>query len=58
MRVKRKIKIKMRKIKASQIKDKIKELFSKANYYISKDLMNQLQEALEQETSPLSSKAL
>ncbi|GAI27472.1 unnamed protein product, partial [marine sediment metagenome] len=41
----------MRKIKASQIKDKMKELFLKANYYISKDLMNQLQEALEQETS-------
>ena len=58
MRVKRKKKIKMREIKANQIKDKIKELFLKANYYISKDLMNQLQEALEQETSPLSLKAL
>jgi len=46
MRLKRKIKIKMREIKANQIKDKIKELFLKANYYISKDLMNQLQEAL------------
>lgn len=51
MEARRKIKIKMRKIKASQIKDKMKELFLKANYYISKDLMNQLQEALEQETS-------
>jgi len=43
----------MREIKASQIKDKIKELFLKANYYISKDLMNRLQEALEQEISPI-----
>jgi len=58
MRVKRKTKIKMREIKANQIKDKIKELFLKANYYISKNLMNQLQEALEQEASPLSLKAL
>lgn len=58
MRAKRKAKIKMRDIKANQIKDKIKELFLKANYYIGKDLMNQLQEALEQETSPLSSKEL
>lgn len=41
----------MREIKASQIKDKIKELFLKANYYISKDLVNLLQEALEQEIS-------
>jgi len=48
----------MRKIKASQIKDKIKELFLKANYYISKDLMNQLQEALEQETSPIGKSVL
>jgi len=31
MRVKRKTKIKMREIKANQIKDKIKELFLKAN---------------------------
>jgi len=58
MKAMRKIKIKMRKIKASQIKDKIKELFLKANYYISKDLMNQLQEALEQETSPIGKSVL
>jgi fumarate hydratase subunit alpha len=58
MKARRKIKIKMRKIKASQIKDKIKELFLKANYYISKDLMNQLQEALEQETSPIGKSVL
>ena len=56
MRIKRKINIIMREIKTRQIKDKIKELFLKANYYISKDLMNQLQEALEQEISLLSSK--
>jgi len=48
----------MREIKATQIKDKIKELFLKANYYISKDLMNQLQEALEQETSPIGKSVL
>ena len=58
MEARRKIKIKMRKIIASQIKDKIKELFLKANYYISKDLMNQLQEALEQETSPIGKSVL
>ena len=58
MKARRKIKIKMRKIKASQIKDKIKELFLKANYYISKNLMNQLQEALEQETSPIGKSVL
>ena len=58
MKAMRKIKIKMRKIKASQIKDKIKELFLKANYYISKNLMNQLQEALEQETSPIGKSVL
>jgi len=58
MEARGKIKIKMRKIKASQIKDKIKELFLKANYYISKDLMNQLQEALEQETSPIGKSVL
>ena len=31
MKARRKIKIKMRKVKASQIKDKIKELFLKAD---------------------------
>lgn len=42
----------MRKIKASQIKDKVKELFLKANYDIGKNLMNRLEEALQKETSP------
>ncbi|MCK4309204.1 MAG: fumarate hydratase, partial [Candidatus Atribacteria bacterium] len=42
----------MRKIKASQIRDKVKELFLKANYDISKDLMDRLEEALHQEISP------
>lgn len=43
----------MTKIKSIKIKDKVKELFLKANYHIGKDLMNQLQKALEQETSPI-----
>jgi hypothetical protein len=34
MKVKRKTKIKMREIKASQIIDKIKKLFLQTNYYI------------------------
>ena len=29
----------MRKIKTSQIKDKVKELFLKANYHLDQDLM-------------------
>lgn len=58
MKLKRKINIKMREIKASQIKDKIKELFLEANYHISKDLMSRLQEALEQETSPIGKSVL
>ena len=41
----------MREIKASQIKDKVKELFLKANYHIGKDLMGRLEEALKEETS-------
>lgn len=52
MKRKRKVGINMRKIKASQIKDKVKELFLKANYDISKDLMDRLEEALHQEISP------
>lgn len=48
----------MNKIKSIQIKDKVKELFLKANYHIGKDLMNQLQEALEQETSPIGKSVL
>ena len=52
MKRKRKVEMKMRKIKASQIKDKVKELFLKANYNISKDLMDRLEEAIHQEISP------
>lgn len=52
MKRKRKVGMKMRKIKASQIKDKVKELFLKANYDISKNLMDRLEEALQKETSP------
>jgi len=43
----------MNKIKSIQIKDKVKELFFKANFYINSDLMQRLEEALEQETSPI-----
>jgi len=42
----------MREIKTKQIKDKVKELFLKANYDISIDLMDRLEEALHQEISP------
>ena len=41
----------MREITAIQIKDKVKELFLKANYHIGKDLMDRLEEALKEETS-------
>jgi len=58
MRLKRKTKIKMREIKANQIKDKVKELFLKANYHVNQDLMNRLQEVLEQETSPIGKSVL
>ena len=44
MRAKRKIK--MRKIKVSQIKDKVKKLFLKANYHIDQDLIQRLAGAL------------
>ncbi|HER24594.1 MAG TPA: fumarate hydratase [Candidatus Atribacteria bacterium] len=43
----------MRKIKANQIKDKVKELFLKANFYINTDLTQRLKKALEDETSPI-----
>lgn len=41
----------MREITARQIKNKVKELFLKANYYVGKDLMDRLEEALKEETS-------
>lgn len=43
----------MREIKASQLKDKVKKLFLKANYHIDQDLMHRLEEALKEETSPI-----
>jgi len=45
--------VKMREIKASQIIDKVKELFLKANFYINPDLMQRLKKALEEENSPI-----
>jgi len=43
----------MREIKASQIIDKVKELFLKANYHIDPDLLKLLQKTLKEETSPI-----
>lgn len=43
----------MRKIKANQIKNKIKELFLKANFYINPDLRQRLKKALEEENSTI-----
>ncbi|MEA3453626.1 MAG: fumarate hydratase [Candidatus Caldatribacteriota bacterium] len=43
----------MREIKANQIKNKVKELFLRANFYINPDLMQRLKEALEEEDSPI-----
>jgi len=48
----------MRKIKANQIKDKVKELFLKANYHIDQDLMQRLEDALKEETSPIGKSVL
>jgi len=48
----------MRKIKANQIKEKVKELFLKANYHIDQDLMQRLEDALEEETSPIGKSVL
>ncbi|MDD5014112.1 MAG: fumarate hydratase [Atribacterota bacterium] len=41
----------MREIKANQIKDKVKELFLKANFYINPDLTERLGKDLEKENS-------
>ena len=43
----------MREVKSSQITDKIKELFLKANFYITPDLIQRLKKALEEENSPI-----
>jgi len=48
----------MRQIKTSQIKDKVKELFLKANYHIDQDLMQLLEDALKEETSPIGESVL
>ena len=43
----------MRKIKANQIKNKVKELFLRANFYTNPDLIQRLKRALEEENSPI-----
>ncbi|HCL90593.1 MAG TPA: fumarate hydratase [Candidatus Atribacteria bacterium] len=43
----------MRKIKVTQIKDKVKKLFLKANYHINQDFLLRLEKALKEEISPL-----
>jgi len=48
----------MREIKASHIKDKAKELFLKANYHLDQDLLHRLDEALQEETSPIGKSVL
>ena len=48
----------MREIQANQIKDKIKELFLKANFYIGPELMQRLKNALKEETSPIGRQVL
>ena len=48
----------MREINTTQIKDKVKELFLKANYHIDQDLMQRLEEALKEETSPIGKSVL
>jgi fumarate hydratase subunit alpha len=48
----------MKKIVASQISEKVKELFLKANYYIDEELTSLLQGSLKKETSILGQYAL
>jgi len=48
----------LKEIKANLIKEKVKELFLEANYQISLDLMNLLEENVKKETSPLGQYAL
>jgi len=45
--------MRMKKLKSIKIKDKVKELFLKANYHINHDLMKLLQQAQKKETSPI-----
>ena len=58
MKTKKEKRIEMREIKTSQIKDKVKELFLKANYHLDQELMHRLEEALEEETSPIGKSVL
>ncbi len=48
----------MRKVKVNQIKNKVKELFLKANYHIDQELMSLLQKSLKEETSPIGKSVL
>jgi len=48
----------MRKVKVNQIKNKVKELFLKANYHIDQELMGLLQKSLKEETSPIGQSVL
>jgi len=48
----------MREINTTQIKEKVKKLFLKANYHIDQDLMHRLEEALKDETSPIGKSVL
>jgi fumarate hydratase subunit alpha len=41
----------MREVNAKQIKEKVKELFLQANYYIGEDVLNSIKEAITKETS-------
>jgi fumarate hydratase subunit alpha len=43
----------MREIKANQIKNKVKKLFLKANFYINQDLMQRLEKSLKEESSTI-----
>ena len=48
----------MRQINTTRIKDKVKELFLKANYHIDQDLMQRLEDAQKEETSPIGKSVL
>lgn len=43
----------MREIEAGKIKETVKDLFIRANYFVSEDLVNGLKDALEREESPI-----
>jgi len=50
--------MKLREINITKIKNKVKELFLKANYHIDHDLMQRLEEALKEETSSIGKSVL